>query len=105
MWVCPLSLWLAPKVASIIKQCTSGLDQLQWELTLSQPERQKERSALAVRPRAFKERASQWLLLTEGIFFSTLVTRIPSGDLLLAVALLALDQGFKVYNWNSAFSQ
>eukprot|EP00983_Pelagomonas_calceolata_P010012 325025-Pelagomonas_calceolata.AAC.1 len=40
-----------------------------------------------------KERASQWFPLTEGIFISTPTTRIRSGDLLLDVALLALDQG------------
>eukprot|EP00983_Pelagomonas_calceolata_P085410 1156551-Pelagomonas_calceolata.AAC.3 len=40
-----------------------------------------------------KERASQCLPPTEGIFISTPATRIRSGDLLLAVALLALDQG------------
>eukprot|EP00983_Pelagomonas_calceolata_P055036 1143946-Pelagomonas_calceolata.AAC.1 len=64
---------------------------------LTGPHAKKERKKdLRLRSAAcIKERASHWLPPIEGIFISTPATRIQSGDLLLAVALLALDQGSK----------
>eukprot|EP00983_Pelagomonas_calceolata_P067949 1149697-Pelagomonas_calceolata.AAC.1 len=62
--------------------------------TVGYSQRNPPRKIYACRSAAcIKERASHRLPPIEGIFISTPATRIQSGDLLLAVALLALDQG------------